>query len=114
MDDSGMDNLLRRVRPVGPAPALRQRVLNVAVAPSAWPWVGAAAAALVAAAGLPLATSNALGGTGMGALSDPHPAIVEATAATLGGDATARRLAEFMLTEHELHVETTPSLGETP
>lgn len=114
MNDSGMDDLLRRVRPAGPPASLRARVLGAAVTPRLWLWLGAAAAALVATVGFHLATGNALGNANIRTLSDPYAAIVEATTNTLGGDASARRLAEFMLFEQELRGEQAPRAGDMP
>jgi hypothetical protein len=115
MDNTDIDDLLRRVRPAGPPAELRARLLRAAPAPRAWPWVGAAAASLVAAAGLQLASSTAIDRADMPSLSDPDASIVQATTDTLGGDVTARRLAEFMLIEQELRGEpTSTDPGEMP
>lgn len=114
MDDSGIDDLLRRVRPAGPPSELRARVLGAVVPPRTWPWLATAAAALMAAAGLPFASSNVIGRAALPTLADPNAPIVQATTDTLGGDATARRLAEFMLLEQELRGDQAQAAGEMP
>jgi hypothetical protein len=46
MDDSELEDLLRKYRPVGPPAELRQRIFATARAPRIAPWASAAAAVL--------------------------------------------------------------------
>ena len=52
MNDNELDDLLRRVRPAGPPPELRARILASRPARPAWPWAAAAAALLALTIGL--------------------------------------------------------------
>jgi hypothetical protein len=52
MNDDQLEDLLRRVRPAGPPPALRSRILASRPARPAWPWAAAAAALLLTVVGL--------------------------------------------------------------
>ena len=52
MKDDQIEDLLRRVQPAGPPPELRARILATRPARPAWPWAAAAAALLLAIAGL--------------------------------------------------------------
>jgi hypothetical protein len=52
MNDDQFENLLRGVRPAGPPPDLRARILAAQPARRAWPWAAAAAALLLMIAGL--------------------------------------------------------------
>jgi hypothetical protein len=57
MNDDQIEDLLRSVRPAGPPPHLRARIL--ASRPSrAWPWLAAAAALLVTTAALQLSAGE--------------------------------------------------------
>ena len=52
MNDDQLDDLFRRVRPAGPPPDLRARILSAQPARRAWPWAAAAAALLAIVVGL--------------------------------------------------------------
>ena len=47
MTDDQIENLLRRVRPAGPPPELRARILSASPPRRAWPWLAAAGALLM-------------------------------------------------------------------
>jgi hypothetical protein len=57
MNDGEMEDLLRQVRPAGPPPHLRARILGTASRP-AWPWMVAAAATLVMTIGLQMEAAH--------------------------------------------------------
>lgn len=102
MDDSEIEALLRRVRPVGPPAELRARILGAAVTRRIWPWIAAAAASVIAAAALQLASGDAIRRTDLSSVMDPNAQVIEAMAEMWGGDATARRMAELIVREQEL------------
>ena len=52
MKDEDLEALLRNVRPAGPSPELRARILAARSARPAWPWAAAAAALLMTIVGL--------------------------------------------------------------
>ena len=56
MNDEQLDDLLRHVRPAGPPPELRARILGARRSPRAWPWAVAAAALLALTVGLQVST----------------------------------------------------------
>lgn len=59
MNDDQIEDLLRRLRPAGPAPGLRGRIIGAApAAPRAWPWAVAAAALLVLVIGMRTSTDR--------------------------------------------------------
>ena len=57
MNDGEMEDLLRRVRPAGPPRHLRVRIVGARSRPG-WPWMVAAAAALVMSIGLQIAAAH--------------------------------------------------------
>ena len=64
MNDDQMEDLLRRVRPVGPRPELRARIVAARrPAARAWPWVSAAAALLAITVALPRTNGQSPGRT---------------------------------------------------
>ena len=60
MNDEEIEALLRAVRPVGPPPGLRARILAARPARRTWPWVAAAAALLAVTVSLRVAASQTL------------------------------------------------------
>jgi len=59
MDDDQLEQLLRQVRPVGPPPRLRARVISARQrVPRAWPWMSAAAALLLLTTALQLGSAG--------------------------------------------------------
>ena len=105
MNDSDIEDLLRRYRPVGPPANLRARILSESRAHRVWPWASAAAALLASTLALHDAAGHVI------ATMDPKPAPEPAVRAIddltemFGGDATARRLAEFVVVEEQMRRE---------
>jgi hypothetical protein len=60
MKDEEIEELLRAVRPVGPPPALRARIVAARPVRRAWPWVAAAAALLAVTVSLRVAATQTL------------------------------------------------------
>lgn len=95
MNDRQISEMLTRYRPVEPDEGVRARVL--AQRPPVgrvWPWAAAAAALLAATIGLHTATSRRI------ATYNPEQAgadAVDSLTAALGGDRTARRMAEWIV-----------------
>ncbi len=110
MDDSEVDKLLRRYRPIGPPPQLRERIFATAPVRRIWPWASAAAALLVsvltfhAGSGYEVATA--------GVTLEPAVAtrVSDDLTDMLGGDVAARELAEFIIVEQLLRSETTSAI----
>ena len=100
MDDRDVEQLLTRYRPAGPSSSLDGRIGHLAAmpprqSPRVWPWAAAAAALLALTAGFhsPARTSAA-----DSLNTDPiFRDAVSALSTQLGGDATARMLADTML-----------------
>jgi hypothetical protein len=91
MNDDQIEGLLRRVRPAGPPPELRARILLAQPARRAWPWAAAAAALLLMIAGLQWSAGELR--------HEIRPATLEAGA----DDPESRALAEaFSLKEDEI------------
>lgn len=63
MNDSELEELLKRVRPAGPAAHLRARILSATAPRPAWPWIAAAAAVLLTTVTLQVAAGSLRGQT---------------------------------------------------
>jgi hypothetical protein len=98
MDESELDDLLRRYRPTGPPPDLEASVIGRSQDRRAWPWAVAAAALLFATVAFHAATPRIVAG-------DPASAqwedAVRETAAALGGDGEALDAARLIVTEQQ-------------
>jgi hypothetical protein len=123
MKDDELEDLLRRVRPAGPPPELRARIVRSSGAISArrvqrtWPWAAAAAALLVAT--LALHQAARLGAASAIDLSTPRDETVEALADMFGGDREARAIAELMIATDQARSErngigTSPDVAAEP
>lgn len=105
MNDSDIEDLLRKYRPAGPPVEMRQRILATVRVPRIWPWASAAAALLVMALTLRLAAGNLAAGAPMNVEPPTSARIVEDLTTMLGGDTNARELAEFIVFEQEVRRE---------
>ena len=107
MTEHDVEDLLRRVRPVGPPAELRLRIEQEAArpvpAPRAWPWAAAAAALLLLTAGLRVEVNRLE--SRVEVPPDPAIAIVDDLTERLGGDAAARRQAVLMVLEQQMRAE---------
>jgi hypothetical protein len=99
MDDREIEALLRRYRPVERAPR----------APRVWPWAAAAAALLAIVVGLHAGAIVAAPDERIDARSSQDG--VSTLAAQFGGDARARRLADWMVAREQPDEE---SIRENP
>jgi hypothetical protein len=101
LDDSELEAMLRRHRPVGPKPALRERIVRPDGPRVPWWWLGAAAALLAIVVGSHLAIGsevNAVGATlTTGADVDEQNPLLD----LLGDDESARQLALFRMAEQQ-------------
>jgi hypothetical protein len=107
MDEHDVEDLLRRVRPVGPPAELRRRIEQGGGRSReerrAWPWAAAAAALLILTAGLRVEISRLE--TRVTVPPDPGAAVIEDLAVRLGGDVQARRRAALMVLEQQMRAE---------
>ena len=114
MDDSTVENRLRRYRPVGPPPRLRERIVATARIRRIWPWASAAAALLVSAltfhvaSGYTVATADVTRGPAAAAR------LIDDLTDVLGSDVAARALAEFIMVEQQIRSETTRAIPTEP
>jgi len=100
--DEELVALLRRVRPAGPRPELRSRILGASVGPRALAWAAAAAALLAVAVGLPVWTSRlAASALRPGAIDMP----VQPLADLMGGTEDAQRAAVLIMATERLRAE---------
>ena len=97
MDDRQIEQLLRRHRPVGPPPGLRTRIHAPAPPARIWPWAVAASLALAGTIALQILSGRALDRIDVGARNETVEPAVKALSDMLGGDETARWLAEMDL-----------------
>ena len=99
MNDSDIEQVLRRYRPAGPPVHLRERVVAQARTQRTWPWIAAAAALLFTVLTFRIATRQQvdvfnpqLGSVVPGDLQDD-------LIAKFGDDASGRELVSFLLRE---------------
>jgi len=106
MDDDRIERLLRQVRPAGPPPRLRARIM-AARRPRSWPWLAAAAAVLALTVWLRGADSN------LAAALAPAPSAWDAErtvlAGLLGGDAEAQMVADQIVALNRLSAASAPT-----
>jgi hypothetical protein len=102
MSDDDILGRLRQVRPAGPPPGLRARVLGAADRRRTWPWALAAAAVLAVAMSLQAAAGRIYQRTGelvvpaTGSVSE-----LDALAAALGGEQALLERAEQWTAEQQ-------------
>ena len=107
MNDSEIEALLRKYRPVGPPAELRQRILGTTRVPRIWPWASAAAALLVLGLTFQFATRSETAAADLNLGPSAVARVTEDLTNMLGGDIRARELAEFIVVEQQVHNETT-------
>jgi hypothetical protein len=99
MKDEQIEDLLRRVRPIGPGPELRTRIAG-ARRLRTWPWAAAAAALLAVTVTVQFSTARTHGETArLVAPLDESASDLEALNAALGGDAMLLRQAQLWTAE---------------
>ena len=105
MNDSDLEDLLRRYRPVGPPANLRERILSESRARRVWPWASAAAALLASTLALHFAARLETAAADPRVAPDPALRVVENLTDMFGGDAAARHMAELVLLEQHVRSE---------
>src|SRR5690349_13917537 len=119
MRDHEIDALLQSVRPAGPPPWLRERLVEQGTPARSWPWVAAAAALLAMTIGLQLLAAGVrVDGSGAAARAvETDEQDTEALSVAFGDDAAALQAA---LRRRELDAlrradpEPTPTPGGMP
>lgn len=107
MDDDQLEQLLRQVRPVGPPPRLRARIISARrPAVRTWPWVSAAAALLAFTIALPMTDDRRLRGRTLELT--PWDAEQVLLTEMLGGDPEAQWLAARIVAVNELRAAVIP------
>jgi hypothetical protein len=106
MNDSEIEDLLRKYRPVGPPAELRHQILATRVF-RIWPWASAAAALLVLGLTFQLAARNEVAGADLNLGPSAVDRVTEDLTHLLGGDLRARELAEFIVVEQKVQSEAT-------
>ena len=102
MNDSDIENLLRRYRPTGPPAQLRERILAMERSERIWPWMAAAAALLVSAVTLHFATRYEAADVDVTLGTAAEARVADDLTDRLGGGADARELARLILVEQQL------------
>jgi hypothetical protein len=102
MNDSEIEDLLRRYRPKGPPAQLRERILAMERPERIWPWLAAAAALLVSALTLHSATRYEAADINLTLGPGAEARVADDLTDRLGGDADARGLAQFILVEQQV------------
>ena len=111
--DIGIEELLRRYRPIDPPAELRTRILARLREPPvrrAWPWAVAAAALLLVTLASHVALDREAAKTAavMTSASETHARVAADLTEMLGGDDEARRLAELIIAEQTARRESAP------
>lgn len=102
MSDSDIEELLRRYRPAGPPKQLRERILAIERTERIWPWMAAAAALLVSALTLHVATRDAAAGVYVTLGPAAETRVADDLTDRFGGGAVARELARFLVVEQQV------------
>ena len=114
MDDSEIEDLLRRYRPIGPPAVLRERIFAAAPSRRIWPWASAAAALLMSAMTFHVASGYEVGSADVTLGPAAATRVADDLTDMLGGDAAARDLAEFIIVEQQVRSETTRIIPTEP
>jgi hypothetical protein len=99
MNDSELEDLLRKHRPVGPSPGLRERILAPNHPQRWWPWAAAAAALVISALTFRVAVRQQVDDLNpqLGVVSAGD--LQEDLAAMFGDDESGREVVNFLLRE---------------
>ena len=114
MDDSEIEDLLRRYSPVGPPAGLRERIFATAPSRLIWPWASAAAALLISAMTFHVASGYEVGSADVTLGPAAATRVADDLTDMLGGDAAARDLAEFIIVEQQVRSEATRIIPTEP
>src|SRR6202158_804061 len=102
MNDSEIEDLLRRYRPIAPPTQLRERIFATATLQRIWPWASAAAVLLVSALTFHVAAGYRAASADLRLGPAAAVRVADDLTDMLGGDAGARTLAEFILVEQQV------------
>ena len=114
MDDSEIEDLLRRYRPIGPPAQLRERIFATAPGRRIWPWASAAAALLISAMTFHIASGYEVGSADVTLGPAAATRVADDLTGMLGGDVSARDLAEFIIVEQQVRSEATRVIPTEP
>ncbi len=112
MNDSEIEDLLRKYRPVGPLAELRHRILATTRVPRIWPWASAAAALMVWGLTFQLAARIETASADLHLGPSAAARVTDDLTTILGGDLRARELAESIVVEQQVDSETTSAAME--
>jgi hypothetical protein len=110
MSDRDLETLLRRYRPVGPPPALRERILRPGRSRGPWWWLGAAAALFAVVVGTQIVIGWEMSTLSATLATDADADAREALLDLLGDDESARQLTTLRLAEQEARRALEPPL----
>ncbi len=114
MNDSEIEDLLRRYRPIGPPARLRERIFATARSRRIWPWASAAAALLISAVTFHFASGYEVGSADVTLGPAAVTRVADDLTGMLGGDVAARDLAEFIMVEQQVRSEATRVIPTEP
>lgn len=112
MDDFEIEDTLRRYRPSGPPPDLRQRVLALP-AQRVWSWAAAAAALCLLIVGIDRATDAVIANAGIMPAPDPDALAAESLAEALGSGSEARAVADLVIARQRWQAQTSIELDRS-
>ena len=101
MNDRDLEALLRRHRPVGPPPALREQILRAVDRREPWWWLGAAAALVAITAGTQVAIGSEVDTVTVTLAIGAEASAPDPLLELLGDDEPARQLVLFRRAEQE-------------
>jgi hypothetical protein len=102
MNDSEIEDFLRRYRPVAPPARLRERIFARAESHRIWPWASAAAALLISAIAVQRASEYEVARTDLKLGPAAAVRVAQDLTEMLGGDLAARELADYILVEQQI------------
>jgi hypothetical protein len=114
MNDSEIEDFLRRYRPVAPPARLRERIFSRAGSHRIWPWASAAAVLLIAAIAVQTAAEYEVARTDVKLGPAAAVRVAQDLTEMLGGDLAARELADFILVEQQIRTEVSMHIPTGP
>jgi hypothetical protein len=105
MNDSDIENVLRKYRPGGPPNQLRQRIVRSEPRQSIRPWLAAAAVLILCVLTCRVAARREVSQVDLQLGLDANARVVDELTDILGGNAEARELAESMVMEAQVRAD---------